>query len=238
MTRYLMCGVAVLFLAVEALAAGGTVSGKIAFEGTAPGRKKLDMNADPVCAGKHSSAVLSEVVVVNGNGTLKNVFVYIKKGLEGKKFPVPTAPAVLDQNGCMYIPHVLGVQAGQPIKVLNSDGTLHNIHPRPKANQEKNLAMPKFMKEKVMADLSLKAEVMIPVKCDVHPWMQSYIGVVDHPFFAVTGDAGTFDLKGLPAGKYTLEAWHEHCGSQTQEVTVTEGGTATANFAFKLPAGK
>ncbi len=236
MKRYLMWGVAALFVVADAFAAGGTVSGKIAFEGAAPGRKKIDMNADPVCATKHTTPAQSEAVVVNGNGTLKNVFVYVKKGLEGKKFPVPTTPAVIDQNGCMYSPHVLGVQAGQALKILNSDGTLHNIHPRPKVNQEKNLAMPKFLKEKVITEVTAKPEVMIPVKCDVHPWMQSYIGVVDHPFFFVTGDAGTFELKGLPAGKYTVEAWHEICGSQTQEVTVAEGGTASVNFSFKLPA--
>lgn len=233
MKRYLKWGVAVLFVAADAFAAGGTVSGKIAFEGAAPGRKKLDMNADPVCASKHTQAALSEAVVVNGNGTLKNVFVYVKKGLEGKKFAAPTVPAVLDQNGCMYTPHVFGVQAGQPIKILNSDGTLHNIHPKPKLNREFNLAMPKFLKEKTQT--FDKAEVMIPVKCDVHPWMQSYVGVLDHPFFNVTGEAGAFELKGLPAGKYTVEAWHEVCGSQAQEVTVTEGGTASVNFSFKLP---
>ncbi|MSS73037.1 MAG: hypothetical protein EXS64_16315 [Candidatus Latescibacteria bacterium] len=193
------------------------------------------MNADPVCASKHTAeaAVLSEAVVVNGNGTLKNVFVYVKKGLEGKKFPVPPIPAVIDQHGCLYVPHVLGMQAGQSLKILNNDGTLHNIHPRPKVNPEFNLAMPKFLKEKAVT--FDKPEVMIPVKCDVHPWMQSYIGVVDHPFFNVTGDGGTFELKGLPAGKYTIEAWHEVCGSKEQEVTVAEGGTASADFTFSLP---
>ncbi len=232
--RFLMCGVAGLFIAAEAFAAGGTVSGKMAFDGAAPGRKKLDMNADPVCASKHKEAVLSEAVVVNGNGTLKNVFVYVKKGLEGKKFPVPPTPVVLDQHGCQYVPHVLGMQAGQSLKILNNDGTLHNIHPRPKVNKEFNLAMPKFLKEKAVT--FDKPETIIPVKCDVHPWMQSYIGVLDHPFFAVTGDGGTFELKGLPAGKYTIEAWHEVCGAQTQEVTVAEGGTASVNLTFKLPA--
>lgn len=234
MKRHLMWGLAALFVVSEAFAAGGTVSGKIAFDGAAPGRKKLDMNADPVCAAKHTTPAQSEAVMVNGNGTLRNVFVYVKKGLEGKKFAAPTTPAVLDQHGCMYTPHVLGVQVGQPLKVLNSDGTLHNIHPKPKLNKEFNLAMPKFLKEKTQT--FDKAEVMIPVKCDVHPWMQSYVGVLDHPFYNVTGDAGTFELKGLPAGKYTVEAWHEVCGSQTQEVTVAEGGTASVNFTFKLPA--
>ena len=214
---------------------GASVAGAVKFEGAPPPRKKLDMNADPVCASRHAQAALSEAVVVNGNGTLRNVFVYVKKGLEGKRFAAPTAPVALDQNGCMYTPHVVGVQVGQALKILNSDGTLHNIHPKPKVNQEKNWAMPKFMKEKVTTEITAKPEVMIPVRCDVHPWMQSYIGVVDHPFFGVTGDAGTFELKGLPAGKYTVEAWHEICGSQMQEVTVAEGGTASANFSFKLP---
>jgi plastocyanin len=224
----------------RAVAGDAAVSGKVSLDlpaGKKPGRKKLQMAADPVCAGKHTDApALSEVVVVNDDGTLRNVFVYVKAGLEGKKFDVPAEPAVLDQNGCMYKPHVLGVRAGQPIKILNSDGTLHNIHPKPKVNAEFNMAMPKFLKVKTKT--FEKAEVMIPIKCDVHPWMQSYVGVLDHPFFFVTGEGGAFELTGLTAGTYTLEAWHERLGSQTREVTVKDGETATVDFTFQIPKKK
>ncbi len=225
----------------RAFAGSAAVTGKVSLDlpgGKKPGRKKLQMAADPVCAGKHSAdaPARSEVVVVNDDGTLRNVFVYVKAGLEGKKFDVPAEPVVLDQNGCMYKPHVLGVRAGQPIKILNNDGTLHNIHPKPKVNTEFNMAMPKFLKVKTKT--FDKAEVMIPVKCDVHPWMQSYVGVMDHPFFAVTGDGGAFELKGLPAGTYTVEAWHERLGSQTQEVSIKDGEAAAVDFTFKIPKKK
>ncbi len=227
------------FVAAEAMA-GATVAGTVKLElpgGKKPGRKKLQMAADPVCAGKHTEApALSEVVVVDDDGALHNVFVYVKTGLEGKKFDVPTEPVVLDQNGCMYKPHVFGVRAGQPIKILNSDGTLHNIHPKPKVNTEFNQAMPKFRKQ--MTKTFDKAEIMIPVKCDVHPWMQAYIGVMDHPFFNVTGDGGTFALKDLPAGTYTIEVWHERLGSQTQEVAVKDGESAAIDFTFQIPKKK
>ncbi len=244
MTRRRVCSVCLAFcllcfVAAEAMA-GAAVTGTIKFElpgGKKPSRKKIQMAADPVCAGKHTEApARSEVVVVDDDGALHNVFVHVKTGLEGKKFDVPTEPVILDQRGCMYKPHVFGVRAGQPIKILNSDGTLHNIHPRPKVNTEFNIAMPKFLKQKVKT--FDKAEMMIPVKCDVHPWMQSYIGVMDHPFFSVTGDGGTFALKDLPAGTYTIEAWHERLGSQTQEVTVKDGESAAVDFTFQIPKKK
>lgn len=244
MTRRSVCSVCLAFcllgfVAAEVMA-GAVVTGTIKFElpgGKKPGRKKIQMAADPVCASKHTEApARSEVVVVDDDGALHNVFVHVKTGLEGKKFDVPTEPVILDQTGCMYKPHVFGVRAGQPIKILNSDGTLHNIHPRPTVNTEFNLAMPKFLKQKVKT--FDKAEMMIPVKCDVHPWMQSYIGVMDHPFFSVTGDGGTFALKDLPAGTYTIEAWHERLGSQTQEVTVEDGESVAVDFTFQIPKKK
>ena len=236
--RYLtvVMGLSALLVVPDVLAAGGAVSGKIVYDGKVPGRRKIQMAADPICAAKHTATVRSEAVIVNENGTLKNVFVYVKKGLEGKTFETPTEPVVLDQNGCIYKPHVLGVQAGQPVKILNNDGTLHNIHPKPKVNEEFNLAMPKFLKKKIRT--FEKAEVMIPVKCDVHPWMQSFIGVLDHPFYSVSGDEGGFEFKALGAGTYTIEAWHEICGSQTQEVSVKEGEETAVEFTFKLPARK
>ena len=171
----------------EALA-GAAVNGKVTLElpgGKKPGRKKLQMASDPVCAGKHTSPALSPRLLVGDSGQLQNVFVYISKGLEGEKFDVPSEPAVLDQSGCLYKPHVLGVMAGQTIRILNTDGTLHNVHPKPKVNAEFNLAMPKFMKKK--DKVFTQTELGIPIKCDVHPWMLGYVHVMSHPFFAVSG---------------------------------------------------
>lgn len=235
MLGFCFCGM----LAAEAMA-GATVKGTVKLDlpgGKTPRRKAIQMAADPVCNAKHTEPVLNEEpAVVDDDGALHNVFIYVKKGLEGKKFDAPAEAAVMDQNGCIYKPHVLGVMAGQDITILNSDGTLHNVHPKPSVNKEFNLAMPKFMKKKTIK--FEKAEVMIPVKCDVHPWMQSYIAVLDHPFFAVTGAGGTFEIAGLPAGTYTIEAWHEseRLGTMTQEVTVKDGETKTVDFTFKVKA--
>ena len=216
--------------AAGAATGSSTVKGAVKFEGAAPKRAKIQMAADPFCQKAHGDAT-SEEVVVNANGTLKNVFVYVKTGLEGKQYPVPTTPAVIDQHGCGYMPHVLGLMAGQSLKILNSDDTLHNIHALPKLNAQFNLAMPKFLKEK--EHTFEKPEVMIPVKCDVHSWMSSYIGVLSHPYFAVSGDDGSFDLSKLPAGTYTIEAWHEKYGAQTQQVTVGDGESKEITFSFK-----
>jgi plastocyanin len=173
----------------------------------------------------------SEEVVVNPNGTLKNVYVYVKSGLGDKKFPAPSTPAVFDQHGCMYHPHVLSVQTGQEIIVRNSDGVLHNINARPKLNKGFNFGQPvQGMESKKSFD---KPEVMIPVKCDVHPWMNAWMGVQDHPFAAVTGDDGSFSLKGLPAGTYTIEAWHEKYGVSDQTVTIGATETKSITFTFK-----
>ena len=231
MMRKGMVVLAAALIASGSAYAGGDVSGKVAWEGKAPGRKALKMQADPVCASKHTDKVLSNKVLVE-NGSLANVFVHVSKGLEGKSFDVPTEPAVLDQKGCLYTPKVMGVMAGQKIKVLNNDGTLHNVHPKPKVNKEINLAMPKFLKVK---EISLdKPEVMIPVKCDVHPWMSGHIGVTSHPFFDVSDDSGAFTLSGVPAGSYTVTAWHEVFGTKSVEVTVADGAAATADFSYSI----
>ncbi|HAA75346.1 TPA: hypothetical protein DCE37_09520 [Candidatus Latescibacteria bacterium] len=223
--------VVVAALIASGSAYAGDVSGTISWDGKVPGRKELKMQADPVCASKHTGKVLSDKVVVNDNNTLLNVFVYVSKGLEGKSFDTPAEPVVLDQAGCIYTPKIMGVMAGQKIKVLNNDGTLHNVHPKPKVNKEFNLAMPKFMKVK---EISLeKPEVMIPVRCDVHPWMSAHIGVTSHPFFDVSDGTGAFTLKGMPAGSYTVTAWHEVFGSKSVEVTVADGA-ATADFTYGL----
>ncbi|MBM4268424.1 MAG: hypothetical protein FJ144_17740 [Deltaproteobacteria bacterium] len=212
-------------------AAQGKVTGKVTFEGTPPERNKLRMDADPVCAAAHTTPVLGEEIVVGEGGGLQNVFVYVKEGVPQKDYPPPSTPAVIDQKGCQYHPHVLGVQVGQDLQILNNDQTLHNVHGMPKQNAQFNFAMPKFVKKK---DHKFETpETMVAVKCDVHPWMQSYVGVLPHPFFAVTKEDGTFEIAGLPPGEYTLEAWQEKLGPQTAKVTVGADGSATSDFSFK-----
>ncbi len=220
-------GIAAMCLAGTLVA--GDVTGKIAFDGQAPKPNRIRMNADPVCMKAHKDAVLSEEVVVNKNGTLKNVLVYVKDGLGGKTFPAAKNKVVFDQIGCVYEPHVLGIQTGQDLEVLNSDPTLHNVHSLSKSNTSFNQAMP--MKGMKLTKKFDKVE-NFKVKCEVHPWMNAYIGVFNHPFFAVTGDDGSFTLKGVPAGDYTVEAWHEKYGSQTAKVKVDASGKATADFKF------
>jgi hypothetical protein len=212
-------------------AEAATITGKVAFEGTAPVMRNLSMDATPACARAHSTPVKSQEVVVNGNGTLKNVFVWVKSGLPDRQW-APQGPApTLDQKGCMYEPHVFGVMANQEFTVANSDPTNHNIHPQPKENREWNESQAPGTEAKTKS--FPRQEVMIPVKCNVHPWMRSYIGVVNHPFFAVTGDDGTFTIKGLPPGTYTIEAWHEKYPAQEMQVTVAPKESKAADFAFK-----
>ena len=212
-------------------ATAANITGKVSFTGTAPKPVRIVMDAEPDCKGLHTAPVRSEEVVVNTNGTLANVFVYVKAGLEGKTFEPPTGSATLDQKGCIYKPHVFGVRAGQAISISNSDPTTHNIHPMPKVNREWNQSQPP--KGANLDKTFPRPEVMVPVKCNVHPWMRSYVGVVDHPFFAVTGDQGTFELKGLPPGEYTVEAWHEKYGTAEQKVSLAPSATQTVEFAFK-----
>lgn len=222
---------ALIFIPSQNAWAASQVSGKVTFEGTAPAPEKIAMNADPNCLAMHSEPVLSEAVVVNGNGTLKNVFVYVKEGLEGQTFESPKEPVVFDQATCMYKPHVFGVMVNQPIEILNSDNTLHNVHAVAKTNKEFNLGMPiKGMKLKKSFS---QPEVMVKMKCDVHPWMNAWVGVLNHPYFGVSGEDGSFNLKDLPAGNYVIEAWHEKFGAQTQSVTIAEGETKELAFTFK-----
>jgi hypothetical protein len=209
----------------------GNVAGKINFQGQAPKYKPLSMDADAVCAKKHSGPVYPEEVVANSNGTLRNVFVYVKSGLEGKTFAVPSDQITLDQDGCIYKPHVLGIQARQNLKVVTSDNTAHNIHPMPKVNREWNVSQSPGA-DPIVQSFS-RPEVSIPVKCNQHPWMRAYIHVLSHPFYAVTGEDGSFTIKGLPPGKYELEAVHESLGAMTQAVDIAAKGSATADFTYK-----
>ena len=211
---------------------GGTITGKVAFDGAKPTGKSIDMSANPVCMRAHSSSPQkSEEVVINDNGTVKYAFVWIKSGLPDKTWTVPTTPVTLDQSGCMYKPHVIGIMTGQNIEVKNSDPTNHNIHPQPTVNQDWNESQAPGSEAKMKT--FPRQEVMIPVKCNIHPWMRSYIGVVSHPFFAVTGDDGTFTIKGLPPGTYTVQVWHEKYGTQDQTVTVGAKESKSQDFTLK-----
>ena len=210
--------------------AAGKVEGKVTLEGDAPKRKKLRMDADPQCAKQHSGPVLSEEVIVDDKGGLANVFVFVKTGLEGQKFDSPTEAVEINQQGCLYHPHVTGVMVGQPVRFLNNDKTLHNVHGMPKINAGFNYAMPKFVKKK---DTSFgEEESLFAVKCDVHPWMSGYVAVMNNPFFTVTAPDGSFSIDGLPAGTYTIEAWQEKFGTKDGTVTVAADGTATIDFKY------
>jgi len=223
-----LTGVCVLFMSGQALA--GDVTGSVTFDGAAPKPSRVRMDADKVCARAHKDVVMSEEAIVNANGTLKNVLVYVKDGLKVKKFPTPKTKLKFDQHGCMYSPHVLAVQTGQEVEVVNSDPTLHNVHSLSTKNTAFNVAQPK---QGMILTKTFDQSEIFKVKCEVHTWMGAYMGVFEHPFFAVTGDDGSFKLEKLPAGEYTLEAWHEKYGTQTMKVTVDKSGTATANFTFK-----
>ena len=209
-------------------ATAATVTGKAMFTGAAPENAPILMDAEPVCQDKYPDGAFEETVLVN-NGALENVFVYVKEGLGDLKFPIPSEPVVLDQQGCRYHPHVFGIQAGQDLIIRNSDGILHNIHPMPEINRSFNLGQPKAMDSTKQFD---KAEVMIRIECDVHDWMLGYAGVLEHPYFSVTGGDGAFSLPNLPPGTYTIEAWHEKYGAQTMQVTVGAKETKDIEFTF------
>ena len=212
-------------------ATAGSIIGTAVLEGDAPEQKAVQMGADPVCGKMHTSPVQTEFVVANADGTLANVFVYVKDGLGERKFPTPSEAVVLDQNGCTYHPHVFGIMVGQELSVVNSDDTLHNIHAMPEKNPQFNIGQPiKGLTTKKTFELP---EVMVPFKCDVHKWMNSYAGVLDHPYFGVTGTTGLFEIGNLPPGDYVVEAWHETLGAQTQNVTVGEKETKEISFSFK-----
>jgi plastocyanin len=208
-------------------ATAGVVTGHVTFSGQAPAPSPISMASDPRCP----MGATAQPVLVGANGSLQNAFVYVKDGLGNLKFPVPTTPVVLDQKGCQYSPHVFGVQVGQGVEILNSDPTLHNIHAWPMTNQEFNVgqALQGLRETHVFST----KEVMVPFKCDVHKWMNAYVGVLDHPFFSVTGADGAFSLKGLPPGTYTIEVWHEKLGTQTQSVTIAAKETKDVAFAFQ-----
>ena len=208
-----------------------SVSGTIRYKGNKPPRKPVDMGEDPLCAKMHKTGLFEEPVAVSPAGTLANVFVYVKTGLEGKKFETPAEPVTMDQNGCWFQPRVAGIQTGQQFKVTNSDPVTHNIHPRPHANREWNQSQGPG--EAPLTRKFARPEVMIRVKCNVHGWMHAWIGVVEHPYHVVTGADGSFSLKGLPPGTYTIEAWHEALGVREGKVTLSPSQSATLDLNFE-----
>ncbi|MBI1966772.1 MAG: carboxypeptidase regulatory-like domain-containing protein [Gemmatimonadetes bacterium] len=214
----------------DAAQVGGTITGKVKFTGTKPVMRRIDMSEEAACKAKHPTAPTAETVVVNANGTLANVFVYVKAGLPaGYRAPAAPPPVVLDQDGCRYHPHVFGLMVGQTLQIKNSDGILHNIKAKGTKNRPFNISQPTNM---TTPRTFSAPEVMVTLECNVHGWMNAYVGVLPHPFSAVSGADGSFTIRGLPPGTYTIEAWHERYGAQTATVTVAGTETKTADFTF------
>lgn len=226
-------------MATVDMANGATISGMVKLDGAAPASKTIKMDADPVCKTAHSTPVLEDFWVVDANGGVANTFVYLKEGsgISGKQYG--PGSLTLDQKGCLYHPRVAGVVAGSKVMVTNSDQTLHNIHSFPSKNTAFNEGQPAGTPAKEKTEEFSKPEIMIPIKCDVHGWMKSYVGVLPHPFFAVTGADGKYEIKGVPAGDYTVTAWHETSKGDAagvtmdQKVTVAAKEAKTADFMVK-----
>jgi hypothetical protein len=204
---------------------------KVVLSGPVPPAVKVQTSGDPYCAKVHQTdPLLSQTVQVGPDGALIDSLVFVKDGVSGT-YAAPKTPVTLDQKGCVYIPHVIGMMAGQPLQILNSDPTLHNIHPLPVVNAGFNIGMPtQGMKQ---TRVFQKPETAFHVKCDVHGWMSAYIATFDHPFFGVSNSQGTVELNNLPAGTFQIQAWHEKYGLQGQTVSVSAGETKQITFTYK-----
>lgn len=210
------------------------VTGRITFEGPVPENPLVRPASDPFCMRETPEGTRLERIAVSEDKGLENVFVYVTDRFGEYQFDVPTEPVHLDQQGCVYKPHVAGVRAGQPLVVTNSDETLHNVNAMAQNNRSFNVGQ--GIKGQKNTTTFTVRDVMIRFKCDVHPWMSAYVGVVEHPYFAVSANGGRFELKDLPAGTYTVQAWHEQLGTQSQTITVADNETKTLNFTFKAEA--
>ena len=217
--------------AVIDLAAAATVKGKVLFEGAAPAVQEFLVRGNPECAALHPGGKIQSEEFVVHHGALQNVFVYVKEGLEGRSYPVPSQAVTIENKNCVYVPHVIGAQVGQQVNLLNSDPTLHNVHSFSKNSKAWNLGLPfQGMKQTKKFEA---AEVMVHLKCDVHPWMSGYVGVLPHPYFSVTDGNGIFEIKNLPPGEYLIEAWHEKLGVRSQKIRIEPQETKEIEFKFQ-----
>jgi plastocyanin len=211
-------------------ATAGSVAGTITLSGPAPAPEMLRVAVDPTCIQAMGTSAQSDAILIGADGAIQNAFVYIKDSLSDYTFDVPSAPVVLDQKGCRYAPRIFGVRVGQPVEMVNSDATPHNVHAMPMVNQEFNRGMPQ--QNSRMTQIFTAPEQMVRFKCDLHAWMNAYGGVMPHPFFQVTGADGAFSLKGVPPGKYTVAVWHEKLGSTEQTVEIGNSQAVALNFTL------
>jgi len=211
-------------------ATAGSISGIVTLEGTPPVFRPIDMSAEPACVQANSAPVVPPVVVLGSHDAPANVVVYVKSGLDSYRYDTPTEPAVLDQKGCMYVPRVLAFRTHQPLQIKNTDPVTHNVHPMPRDNKPWNRSLPQGV-EPFVTNFP-NQELAIPVACNIHPWMRAFLFVFAHPYFDVTTKSGAFDLKNLPPGTYTIEAWHERFGTLDQ--TVTLGPKESKSISFKF----
>ena len=218
-------------VAVDA-ATTGIIRGVIRVNGDFPPPKKVSFGTATACSSTHDGPVYFDTALASA-GKLQNAFVWVKQGLEGYAFPTPTEERVVDQRGCIYRPHVVGVQVGQPLTFVNSDATTHNVHTMPKKGRGANFSMPR--KGMRSTRTFKRPQVMMKTKCDIHPWMSAWIGVIPHPAFAISGADGSYEIKGVPPGDLVLEVWHEKLGTQTQSFTLTTKGEASIDFSFEMP---
>jgi Carboxypeptidase regulatory-like domain len=217
--------------AVVDTATTGSMTGTVKLDGRPTEFRAIDMSAEPACVQVNPTPVVPAIIVVGAEGALANVVVYVKSGLGRYHYDVPTAPTILTQKGCMYVPRVLATMANQPFEVWNEDQTVHNVHPIPRENRGWNKSEP-IGGEPIDSTFPLP-EIAIPIACNIHPWMRAFLFVFDHPYFDITAKSGKFELKNLPPGTYTIEAWQEKYGTQDQTVTLAPKETKTLAFTFK-----
>jgi plastocyanin len=213
------------------LSTTGTISGQVRFDGPVPAQGVLQLGGWSECAAQHPGGNPPAGDVLVNDGKLQNAVVYVKEGLGDRVFVVPTEPLVIDQKGCVFLPRIAGAQVDQPLRLLNSDMMAHNVHGLPKNSAQWNFSL--GVKGTSRTISVSKPETMIEIKCDIHPWMRAYLGVFDHPYFALSGTDGAFSLKNLPPGEYTVAAWHERFGTQTQKVTLGAKETQEITFTFR-----